>query len=66
MSQEPYFVGDWESACAMLQCDREECRIEKGGIKSHVFQEVLPYRASLTDVVDAWNRHVTKHLEGPG
>ena len=63
MNRDPYFVGDWESACVMLQCDREECRFEKGGMTGHIFQVVLPYRASLVDVLKAWNDHMELHME---
>lgn len=59
MTRDPYFVGDWESACVMLECEREECRTPEG----YIFQAVLPYRASLVDVQDAWRDHLQIHLE---
>jgi hypothetical protein len=52
--------GDWESACAVLQCRREECLVEKNGRQVY-FEEVLPYMANPQEVSMAFKRHLRTH-----
>ena len=62
--------GDWESACAVLQCQREECMVERStlneGVRRFWWDEQLPYMATLDEVKEAFERHLRTHEDLAG